>query len=162
MRNPIAMKRWPICLLAAATAACSYATAENNVAASNEVAVSNEVAPDAGNEAAPSAESNAAWPADPDNAAVTFRASGTEPFWSLTMSSQQMVYDAADGPDVTVATPPVQQTRAGPRYETPELKVVINTVTHCEGASGQEHGNTVRVIIGGRTVTGCGEGDPPD
>jgi hypothetical protein len=73
-----------------------------------------------------------------------------------------MVYDSADGPDVTVATPKAQQTRSGPMYVTPELKVQVNIVQHCTHEDGETQGDTVKVTVGGQTLTGCGDGELPD
>lgn len=95
-----------------------------------------------------------------NNAVATYRASGTEPFWSLTMTDARMVYDAAAGPDVTVVTPARQNTRAGTVYARPRMEVFVSTFRDCALANGQE-GNIVRVTIGGQTVTGCGSGALP-
>ena len=75
-------------------------------------------------------------------AATATGASGTEPFWSLAIGGGQMVYDSADGPDVTVPTPPQQPTRAGYRYVTPEMTVAVNTFQRCEAANGAKYHDT--------------------
>jgi len=164
MRDLWTMKKCSVGFLVLAAAACSY-SADNNAAANDANAAS-------ANEAAPVAEengaagtSNAAAPADnaaaPAPAAAPYRASGTEPFWSLTLTDAQMVYDSADGPDVTVATPAPQSTRAGPMYVTPQMTVRINQFQRCTEASGEEVHDTVTVTIGTQSVTGCGVGHPP-
>jgi uncharacterized membrane protein len=170
MRNLIAMKRWPICLVAAAAAACTGSPA-NNMAVDGNAAAANEAVADtanaaAGNEAAAPAADNAAAPAEAGNAAAgasdaSYHASGTEPFWSLSLGAARMVYDSANGPDVTVATPEPQQTRSGPIYATPQMSVRINRFQRCTEPSGEEVHDTVSVTIGTQTVTGCGEGRPP-
>ncbi len=156
MRNLATAKKWSVLLIVAAAAcsgpAANEADADN--AAANSLAALEE-SHDAADNAV--AEGNAAAPpADGNTTAAAYRASGTEPFWSLTVTDAQMVYDSADGPDVTVATPPQQPTRAGYRYVTPEMTVVVNTFQRCDAASGQEYHDTVRVTIGADTVTGCG------
>lgn len=154
MRNSVIMKTGSACLLVLAAAACG-GPADNNSAGNDAAAIAaNETAPPpdnvaTGNEAAPAG--NAAEPAP-----ETYRASGSEPFWALTIGGGRMVYDAADGPDVTVATPAQQPTRAGYRYVTPEMTVAVNTFQRCDAASGEEYHDTVRVTIGAGTVTGCG------
>jgi uncharacterized membrane protein len=173
MRNLANLSKWSFCLMAAAVAGCSGGTNDNNMAATNIVdantAAPAEPAPDANaaagdnaavaDNAAPPAEANGAAPA---KAGAAFNASGSEPFWSLALGDAQMVYDSADGPDVTVATPKARQTRSGPEYITPQLKVHVNVVQHCTFEDGETKGDTVKVTVGGQTLTGCGNGDLPD
>jgi uncharacterized membrane protein len=148
------MKTCSACVIVLAAAACG-GPAANNVAGNETVpAEANDVAAPAGNaavtnEAAPAANATAA-------AEEPYRASGTEPFWSLTIGGGHMVYDSADGPDVTVATPAQQPTRAGYRYVTPEMTVAVNTFQRCEEVNEAQYHDTVRVTVGGQTVTGCG------
>lgn len=161
MPSPILSRKWPACLLAAALAACSGApgndTANGAADAGNEaappanVADANATAPEA-NETAPAGNDAAAGDGD----SYSYSASGTEPFWSLTIGGGRMVYDSADGPDVTVPTPQQQPTRAGYRYVTPEMTVAVNTFQRCDAANGAEYHDTVRITIGAATVTGCG------
>ena len=162
MRNLGDLKKWSVCLVAA-VAACSAPagndSADGNAGAEAAVEAGNDAA---GNEAASPADGNeTAAPAEGDAAAdvaATYRASGTEPFWSLTMTDAQMVYNSADGPDVTVATPEPRSTRTGPVYETPELTVWINQVQRCPDTEGPARQDVVRVTIGAQTVNGCGNG----
>jgi uncharacterized membrane protein len=151
MRN---LKTCSICLIVLAAAACGAPPPADNGAGNDVNAIlANDTAPPAetvaANEAAPAGNESA-------SAAEPYRASGSEPFWALTIGGGQMAYDSADGPDVTVATPPQQPTRAGYRYVTPEMTVLVNTFQRCEAANGQEYHDTVRVTIGAGTVTGCG------
>jgi uncharacterized membrane protein len=149
------MKTCSACLIVLAATACG-GPAANNLAGNETVpAEANDVVAPAENaavtnEAAPAANAAAAAAEEP------YRASGTEPFWSLTIGGGHMTYDSADGPDVTVATPAQQPTRAGYRYVTPEMTVVVNTFQRCEAVNEAEYHDTVRVTIGGQTVTGCG------
>src|SRR3954462_10127093 len=114
MRNLITIGKWSVCLAAAGVAACSSGTPANDSAGNANVAAATEAETGAGNgtevnQTAPAVEGNMA--ATPGNVAegaapvagpATYSASGTEPFWSLTLGSQ-MVYHPADGPDITVA-----------------------------------------------------------
>jgi|GEM_PF-2816266 len=173
MRNLAGLSTWSFCLMAASLAGCTSGT-DGNEAAANEAVDANAAVPAgpmpeanaasgnnaaSGDNQATTAETNGA---AAGNAAATFRANGSEPFWSLTLSDAQMVYDSADGPDVTVATPKAQQTRSGPMYVTPELKVHVDIVRDCTHEDGETKGDTVKVTVGGQTVTGCGNGELPD
>jgi len=180
MRSLSKSWKWPVCLVAAGVAACSNGAAENEIAADANVIAAGEATVEAGNSAesnqtAPAGEANAAATAEPVNeaspaaqgnessgkaAAAAYRASGSEPFWSLSLGSQ-MVYDSADGPDITVPTPPSRPTRAGPMYVTPQMTVRINQFRRCTAENGEELHDTVEVTIGTQKVSGCGEGDPP-
>lgn len=171
MRNRITIGKWSVCLAAAAVAACSYGEPANETAANVDEVANGEMSTGADNaagvnQAAPADDGNTAEPAGPGNGAsaepgaAPYHASGTEPFWSLTLGSQ-MVYDSADGPDVTVATPHSKSTRSGPMYVTPQMTVRINQFRRCTEASGEEVHDTVEVTIGTQKVSGCGEGDPP-
>lgn len=153
MRDRSLMKTCSACVLILAAAACG--APGNNVAGNDaEAAAGNQAAPVEDNAAL---DANAAAPAANDSAAAveTYRASGSEPFWSLTIDSR-MVYHPADGPDVTVATPSPQSTRAGPMYVTPGMTVRINQFQRCTEPSGAETHDTVTITIGAQTVTGCG------
>ncbi len=160
MRNLGMMKGWPVCLIAAAAAACADPAATNgaadaNAAARAEVAADANAAGDAaagGNLAAPApAAGNGSSGSD-----ESYHASGVDPYWALTIGGGQMVYTTPDGPAITVATPPQQPTRAGYRYVTPELTVGV-VHRQCQGVDEQFYADTVHVLVGGRTVRGCGE-----
>lgn len=180
MRNLIDIAKWSACLAAAGLAACSDGTAGNEAAGeANMIAAVEANSADGNgveaNRAAPTEDGNIAAAAAPDNKAAAatpgkaasgtaeaapYHASGSEPFWSLTLGSR-MVYDSADGPDVTVATPKSKPTRVGPMYVTPEMTVRINQFRNCTEPSGEEVHDTVEVTVGTQKVSGCGEGDPP-
>lgn len=150
------LKTCSICLIVLAAAACGAPPPDNGAGNDVNATLTNEAPPpaeNATNEAAPAGNA-----AGNETAAETapYRASGSEPFWALTIGGGQMVYDSADGPDVTVATPAQQPTRAGYRYVTPELTVVVNTFQRCDAPNGAEYHDTVRVTISAGTVTGCG------
>lgn len=174
MRNLVPIAKWSVCLAASAIAiaACTSGPPQNDVMAD----ANNISADETTTEAVNAAEANQAAPADGNTAApgseaagnaaaqtadsAPYRASGSEPFWSLTLGSQ-MVYDSADGPDITVATPKSRPTRSGPEYVTPEMTVHINQFRRCTQPSGEEVHDTVTVTIGTQKVSGCGEGKPP-
>lgn len=153
MRDHSWMKTCSACALILAAAGCG--APGNNMAGNDaEAAAGNEAAPVEDNAAL---GANVAAPADNVSTAsdATYRAAGSEPFWSLTIDGQ-MVYHPADGPDVTVATPSPQSTRVGPMYVTSGLTVRINQFQHCTEPSGAVRHDTVTVTIGAQTLTGCG------
>src|SRR3954469_7012347 len=173
MRNLITIGKWSVCLAAAGVAACSSGTPANDSAGNANVAAATEAETGTGNgtevnQTAPAVDGNmtAATPgnvaagAAPAAGPAAYGASGTEPFWSLTLGSQ-MVYHPADGPDITVATPNSSPTRAGPMYVTPQMTVRINQFQRCTEASGKKLHDTVTITIGTQKLSGCGEGTPP-
>jgi heat shock protein HslJ len=96
--------------------------------------------------------------AAPAAAQPTYRALGTEPFWSITIGGGRIVYDDAEGRRVSVATPrPMIPRYLGRQYETPRLYVDIHTGQPCsDGMSDRRYADTVRVIVDGRRLEGCG------
>lgn len=175
MRNRIA-----ICL--AATAAACSGTANNNAADGNgaNAAAANTAAPEpAGNNAAEtesaeadtaaaeSAEANAAWANAtagnevqeavrdrPPPANASYNASGTEPFWTLTIANGMMNYQYPGGGAGGMAPEPTPVPN-GFEFRTPQLTARF-TERPCTEASGQTIRYTVRVTAQGRTVNGCG------
>ena len=155
---------------AAAVAACSGPAGNNgadaNAAAGNgaNAATANAAAP---NMAAPAAHRwNDSEPSDgaatfepiptgPEpNRTANYRASGTEPFWSLTIANGEMRYERP-GNIVAADTPALSPLRNGFDFRTPLLTARF-TNRPCTEASGQIVRYTVRVTVEGRTVTGCG------
>lgn len=86
----------------------------------------------------------------------TYRAVGTEPFWSVTITPQRMRYETPDGPAITVPTPPARPMRIGRTYRTARLSVSIRTATCNDGMSDRTYTDTVDVTVGRRTLHGCG------
>lgn len=163
MRDPVNVRKWSALLIIGAAAACS-AQAGNDVSVDN-AAANGEAAFEAseeaaGNAAAPPADGIRAAPRAKGNDA-TFRASGTEPSWSLTINNARMVYDSADGTDVTVATPGGNLSDGVLIYPTPEMTVEIELFRDCQDDSGELTLNRVVVRIGTQRMEGCGSGSPP-
>ena len=158
MRNLLALRAAPACLIVAATAAC--ASSAGNEGAGNEAnaTIANDAQPAVANDAA----ANDAAPAGNAAAAVadTYRAGGTEPFWSLTIGGGQMVYHPMEGPDVTAPTPAQQPTRNGYRYVTPQLSVEVVHTACNDGMSEETFADTVHLRVNGEALNGCGgQGD---
>jgi uncharacterized membrane protein len=155
-------------LAAAAVAACSGPAGNNSAdanvaqgnganAATTDAAGANAAAPRA-NDSAPGDEGNAFEPVPigpQPNRTANYRASGTEPFWSLTIANGEMRYERP-GNIVGADTPEPRQVPNGVEFRTPLLTARF-TRRPCTEASGQTVRYTVRVRAEGRTVTGCGQ-----
>ena len=88
-----------------------------------------------------------------------YRASGTEPFWSLTIGAQTMRFEAPGRPTVSVPTPRVIHGFAGEIWQTRRIDVNTNHRQCSDGMSDRVYPDTVTVRVDGRTFTGCG-GEP--
>jgi len=90
---------------------------------------------------------------------ATYRAVGTEPFWSVTITPRQMRYETPAGRAVTVATPrPAHPRPTGRIYSTSRLRVSIRTAPCSDGMSDRTYADTVDVTVDGRELHGCGGG----
>lgn len=96
--------------------------------------------------------------ATPALAQEAYRASGTEPFWSLTIGAQTMTFEAPGQRPVSVATPKVIHGFAGEIWQT--RRIGVNTVhKQCsDGMSDRIYRDTVTVTVDGRRYDGCGGG----
>lgn len=85
-----------------------------------------------------------------------YRASGTEPFWSLTIGARTMRFEAPGRRTVTVATPRVIHGFAGEIWRT--RRIDVNTVHRpcSDGMSDRRYPDTVTVKVDGRSYQGCG------
>lgn len=89
-----------------------------------------------------------------------YMAHGTEPFWSLHIAGNRVVYEPADdyGDRIAVTVRP-RAIRGGRIYATRRLIVEIRREGRCnDGMSEREYADTVRVRFGpgGRALEGCG------
>jgi heat shock protein HslJ len=89
-----------------------------------------------------------------------YLAHGTEPFWSLSITGNRIVYEPADGYGQRIAvTVRPRAIRGGRIYATRRLTVEIRREGRCnDGMSEREYADTVRVRFGpgGRAIEGCG------
>jgi heat shock protein HslJ len=90
------------------------------------------------------------------SASETYRALGTEPFWSLTIDSRTIRYQPMEGRVVTMRTPQPVSGFNGRRYVTHAITVRIAHVECSDGMSDRTYRDTVTVNVGGRTLKGCG------
>lgn len=88
----------------------------------------------------------------------TYRAVGTEPFWTLTIAGGTMTFEEAGGRRVRVATPQVEWPRFNGRsYWTNALSVTIHVRRCSDGMSDRVYPDQVTVYVGSRGYVGCGE-----
>ena len=88
----------------------------------------------------------------------TYRALGTEPFWSLTITRQRMTFEDSEGQRVSVPTPePAYPRYIGRNYFSQRLRVNIRTTHNCsDGMSDRAYADEVEVVVDGRRLEGCG------
>lgn len=87
---------------------------------------------------------------------TSYRALGTEPFWSVTIEQGEMTYQPMEGPPVSVAVPAARTSFNGHRYETPGLTLDITHVRCSDGMSDRVYPDKVMVMVDGQTLSGCG------
>lgn len=88
-----------------------------------------------------------------------YRASGTEPFWSLTIGARTMLFEAPGRRPVSVPTPKVIHGFAGEMWQTRRINVNTNHRPCRDGMSDRLYPDTVTVTVDGRRFEGCG-GEP--
>ena len=87
---------------------------------------------------------------------AAYRAHGTEPFWSVNITGNRVLYETANGPRVAVTVRP-RAIRGGRVYATRGLTVEIRRGRCNDGMSDLHYADTVRVRVGtGRALEGCG------
>lgn len=87
-----------------------------------------------------------------------YRASGTEPFWDLTIGREITFNDRGTGLTIVQPTPQVITGVAGEIYRTQRLEVNIVHRSCNDGMSDRTYPDTVQVYADGRLYRGCGGG----
>ena len=95
-------------------------------------------------------------PAYPAPVPGDYRASGTEPFWDLTIGRDMVFTDRGTGFTVTQPTPAPINGTAGPIYRSQRLEVNIIRQPCNDGMSDRSYPDTVQVYADGRLYRGCG------
>ena len=95
-------------------------------------------------------------PITPNPPGGVYRASGTEPFWGLTIDPQQMVFTLSGSRPVAQPTPRVIVGFAGEIYQTPRLNVNIVHAQCSDGMSDRTYPDKVQVTVDGHQFNGCG------
>lgn len=93
----------------------------------------------------------------------SYRAGGTEPFWSLQITPDAIVYDPMDGDDLRITDFTAKATPAGWLYRGGDLTADIDmSVDQCsDGMSDIRYRHAVTLTIGGEARRGCGGGPLP-
>ena len=85
-----------------------------------------------------------------------YRATGTEPFWSLTVDNRDMRFEDSEGYRVTEATPPVQPGYNGDTFRGRRLELTIMRGPCNDGMSDRRYPDRVEVRVDGTLLRGCG------
>ena len=94
-------------------------------------------------------------------APATYKALGTEPFWSLEMSNGIMSFKDANDPMTRVMEYRATSTPNGWRYASKTITADV-TLTPCsDGMSDRTYKDTVTVMVGKEAYKGCGGGVLP-
>jgi heat shock protein HslJ len=89
--------------------------------------------------------------------AGTYRAHGTEPFWSLTITPRRIHYEAPGERSFSIPTPRLSHPRStGRTYIALGMVVAIRTTPCNDGMSDRVYADEVTVRIGRRILHGCG------
>lgn len=91
-----------------------------------------------------------------------YRASGTEPFWDLTIGGELVFTDRGSGLSITQSTPAPIHGTAGEIYRTQRLEVNIVHSPCNDGMSDRSYPDTVQVYADGKLYRGCGGGGVND
>ena len=89
-----------------------------------------------------------------------YRAVGTEPFWSLTLTRDRIVYRDVEDRRTVVRTPRAIQANGNVFYRARGMTVAIRNQECSDGMSDRRFADTVRVKIGRRILNGCGRAYP--
>ncbi|MBW0144961.1 META domain-containing protein [Sphingomicrobium clamense] len=85
-----------------------------------------------------------------------YKASGTEPFWSLTIDRRDMRFEEMNGFSVVERTPPVEPSRYGDEFRGRRIEVTIRRERCSDGMSDRIYPDRVDVRVDGRYYRGCG------
>ena len=84
-----------------------------------------------------------------------YRALGTEPFWSITIANGQIRYETPDG-GFSARAPRGEELGDGRRWETRRITLQASNQECSDGMSDRRYSQTVRAMVDGRTLEGCG------
>lgn len=99
----------------------------------------------------------AAPPLAPASSAGVYRALGTEPFWALTITPREMIFEEPNGPTRLVEpTPRPIIGIAGEIYQAGRIRVNIVHARCSDGMSDRIYPDKVQLGVGGASYQGCG------
>ena len=85
----------------------------------------------------------------------SYRALGTEPFWSIRIANGRMTYESPEG-GFSVPAPRGQELGDGRLWETRRITLQSSNQECSDGMSDNRYPQTVRAVVDGRTLNGCG------
>jgi uncharacterized membrane protein len=85
----------------------------------------------------------------------TYHALGTEPFWSITIANGRMTFEAPEE-RFSVPAPRGQELGDGRIWETRRITLQASNQQCSDGMSDNSYPQTVRAVVDGRTLNGCG------
>jgi uncharacterized membrane protein len=101
-------------------------------------------------------------PITPNPPGGVYSAAGTEPFWTLTVDSQQMVFtDRNTNAQIIQPTPSAIVGAGGETYQTPRIRLNIVHTPCNNGMSDRNYPDRVQVTVDGRSFSGCGGAGSP-
>lgn len=96
----------------------------------------------------------------PAAARETYRALGTEPFWSITIANGRLTYESPER-RFSVRAPRGRETGDGRIWRTRRITLHVWNAECSDGMSDNLYPQTVRAVVDGRTLEGCGGGALP-
>jgi heat shock protein HslJ len=91
-----------------------------------------------------------------DAAQDAYKASGTEPFWSLSIDPRVMIFSNAGGERTTEQTPQRVAGAGGTSYRGARVQVDIKRQSCSDGMSERRYPDTVQAVVDGKSYSGCG------
>jgi uncharacterized membrane protein len=88
--------------------------------------------------------------------AAPYRATGTEPFWSLLIDERDVTFIQPEAQPIRQPTPKVIHGFAGDIYQTQRISVNIVHTQCSDGMSDRVYPDKVQVSVDGRQFNGCG------
>jgi len=85
-----------------------------------------------------------------------YRATGTEPFWSLVIDQRELTFTQPDAQPVRQPRPKAIIGIAGEIYQTPRIRVNIVHARCSDGMSDRTYPDSVQADVDGKRYTGCG------
>ena len=85
----------------------------------------------------------------------SYRALGTEPFWSISIDNGRMTYQSPEG-GFSVRAPRGEELGDGRIWETRRITLQASNAECSDGMSDTVYPQTVRVVVDGRELRGCG------
>ena len=87
---------------------------------------------------------------------AAYHALGTEPFWSLTIDQNELVFTQPEAQPIHQPRPKAIIGFAGEIYQSPRLSVNIVHAKCSDGMSDRTYPDKVQVDVDGRRFEGCG------